>query len=172
NTGPWLIRTLAVGGGLLLVAAAAMAVVREPIRKRTIGSWAVRVSLLVPLLTLAPAWLNIQIAEPASEPAPKVVAEAPPSPTPAAPKLNPDCRPTTTGAAGGVPTLLPNECYIVLVPPPAVLPAVPESKTVSALQPAPAPVQPATPEPEARPSQPMPLLGLLGVAYLLVAGVF
>jgi beta-lactamase regulating signal transducer with metallopeptidase domain len=63
----WLGQSLAIGGGLLMLAVVLMAVVRQPVRRRMIGAAAVRIALLAPLLALGPKWLLIPVPE--SQPA-------------------------------------------------------------------------------------------------------
>src|SRR5438876_7290084 len=71
----WFVQCLAVGGGLLMLAAALMAIVRQPVRRRMIGATAVRIALLAPLLALGPKWLLIPV--PATTAAPAVMNDLP-----------------------------------------------------------------------------------------------
>src|SRR6266568_290089 len=71
----WLGQSLAIGGGLLMLAAALMALVRQPVRRRMIGATAVRIALLAPLLALGPKWLLIPVPETTA--APSVVNNLP-----------------------------------------------------------------------------------------------
>ncbi|HLW67380.1 MAG TPA: M56 family metallopeptidase [Gemmataceae bacterium] len=64
----WLLQSLAVGGLILLLAGWSFLFVRQPVRRRQIGVWAVRVALLAPILTLLPSW--ILLPRPVEKPAP------------------------------------------------------------------------------------------------------
>jgi beta-lactamase regulating signal transducer with metallopeptidase domain len=53
----WLLKSFAVGGLVLLLAGWSFLFVRQPVRRRQIGVWAVRVALLTPAFTLLPSWI-------------------------------------------------------------------------------------------------------------------
>ena len=118
----WLLHSLFASGLLLFVAAVMVLLVRQPSRRRQIGSWSIRAALFLPILTLLPSWLIVPL--PAREP-PPVVAAAPAvsMPQPAA------ARPTELVYA----LILPNS--------PAIQPATPAAE--------PPPVA-ATPAPHSR----------------------
>src|SRR5262245_8438395 len=109
----WLLRSLVVGGLLLLVAAVAVAVVRQPVRRKQIALWATRAALLAPVLTLVPSWIRVTLPErtiplvvadkqsalstPGPSPMPATsLAVQPPSPQPSPPETGGEGVRTTT----------------------------------------------------------------------------
>src|SRR5262245_16439812 len=79
----WLLHSLAAGGLVLLLGALFLLIVRQPARRRQIGSWAIRAALLLPLLALAPSWLKVPLPERAVSP----VAAQPISPERPTPEI-------------------------------------------------------------------------------------
>ncbi len=79
----WLVHSLAASGLLLLLAAVMVLLVRQPARRRQIGSWSIRAALLLPLLALLPSWLIVPLPSPQAQTniaAPTVVEGEKPQP--------------------------------------------------------------------------------------------
>jgi beta-lactamase regulating signal transducer with metallopeptidase domain len=57
----WLVRTLLGGGCVLLVAGLAMGRLAAPARRQRLGEWAMAAALLLAPLSLAPAWLVVEL---------------------------------------------------------------------------------------------------------------
>jgi beta-lactamase regulating signal transducer with metallopeptidase domain len=58
----WLAHVVVGGGLLLLLAWALTRCTRQPARRQKLGEWGIAAALLLPLLSLAPAWLEIPLA--------------------------------------------------------------------------------------------------------------
>jgi hypothetical protein len=67
----WLAQTLVGGGLLLLLARVLMTWTAQPARRQRLGEWAVVAALLLPLLSVAPAWLVVPV--PVEEPVPTIL---------------------------------------------------------------------------------------------------
>ncbi|HMF15546.1 MAG TPA: M56 family metallopeptidase [Gemmataceae bacterium] len=101
SIGQWLVHS-ALGGGLLLVlAAAAMRLTRQPARRQRIGELGVMAALVVAILSLAPAWFVVPV--PATAVAVRAESEA--SVRPELPPIDPD----VLDAAAAVIVSLPQE---------------------------------------------------------------
>ncbi len=80
SAGYWLAQTLVGGGLLLLLACGLVAWTTQPARRQQLGEWAMLAALLLPLLSLAPAWRVVTVTMPTSsrgpDHAPAVAAPA------------------------------------------------------------------------------------------------
>ncbi|MFL5338763.1 MAG: M56 family metallopeptidase, partial [Gemmataceae bacterium] len=145
----WLVQSLAASGLLLLLAACLLLAVRQPVRRRQIGSWAIRAALLLPFLVLAPSWLNVPLpARVFEQPA---VAEKPKEMTPAPDPVEPGPAEQEAG---------PAFVFILPATPPAAEPA---------------PSAPSSPEPAAaatptRVTHEVPDTAIAAIAYGVIAG--
>jgi beta-lactamase regulating signal transducer with metallopeptidase domain len=79
----WLAHTAVAGGVLLLLVYAAMALVRQPVRRQRLGEWGTGAALLCAVLALAPSWLHLSLprARETAETTPKtepIPTETPP----------------------------------------------------------------------------------------------
>jgi beta-lactamase regulating signal transducer with metallopeptidase domain/membrane-associated protease RseP (regulator of RpoE activity) len=170
----WLVRTLMVGGGLLLLASVAFAMVRQPNRRRAIASWAVRAALLVPFLTLAPSWLRISMPESVAETPIAVAADAKPAAPPVTSepkKVTPSAPATSPVPESTPPSLKPEECYIFFLP----IPSAPAATTAQPVAPPkstePLPVPPVA-DAVAPALPPIPVARLFLAIYNLLAAFF
>jgi beta-lactamase regulating signal transducer with metallopeptidase domain len=154
----WLLQSLAAGGFVLLLASMSYALVRQPVRRRQTGAWAVRVALLVPALMLLPSWIYLPRFVKHVEPAEIVYNQQPEAQEAVA-------EPSRPNAEASAPV------YYVPVMPLAAETPVDSHMAATEKQP---PAPPALPEP-AIAAAPMrmpdlPWRSLLLVAYLSGAG--
>src|SRR5262245_23853562 len=64
----WFVRSAVGGGVLLLLAWAAMCVLRQPARRQRLGGWTTLAAILVAVPSLLPAWLLVSYSVPAEAP--------------------------------------------------------------------------------------------------------
>jgi beta-lactamase regulating signal transducer with metallopeptidase domain len=156
--GSWWLHSAIGGGLLLLLAGVLMALTRQPARRQRLGEWGVTAALIVALLSVAPAWLLVPLPggyQPKPQAAaPVAVVAEPPAPGPAnhpAPEA-PAWTPDTSVSALDIP---PHEASA--------------EESLAVTQPNPA----VNSSPESPPGFTVTTLcHWLGIAYLVVAGIF
>jgi beta-lactamase regulating signal transducer with metallopeptidase domain len=148
--GLWVLRVLAGGGLVLLLARLVMGRVREPALRQRLGETALAAGLLLAALSLAPAWLLLPV--PADSPPP------PPAPTPIA-------APATAPPGPAVGEAPPEAQAWADLPDVAA-----DAEAPRAAEPAPAPPVPAPPAPAPFWTAERVVAALV-VAYAVVAGL-
>jgi hypothetical protein len=76
----WWLHALPGGGLLLLLAWLGLGRIRQPARRQRLAEWALAAALLLPLLSLGPAWLILPVLPPEAAPPPPPPAAAIPAP--------------------------------------------------------------------------------------------